>query len=64
MLWAMQLPSPSSLCLCSLLHLSCCFSSSASAFNDEVRTTLRDKRLQEVLLKIDGAPNREQVRAK
>lgn len=33
-----------------------------AAFNEEVRTTLRDKRLQEVLLKIDGAADREQVR--
>jgi hypothetical protein len=32
-----------------------------AAFNDEVRTTLLDKRLQEQLLKIDGAANREQV---
>ncbi len=33
-----------------------------AAYNEEVRTTLLDKRLQEVLLKIDGAANREQVR--
>lgn len=33
----------------------------AAAYNDEVRTTLLDKRLQEVLLSIDGAANREQV---
>ncbi len=32
-----------------------------AAYNEEVRTTLLDKRLQEVLLKIDGAANREQV---
>ena len=34
-----------------------------AAYNDEVRTTLLDKRLQEVLLKVDGADNREQVRS-
>ena len=34
----------------------------ATAYNEEVRSTLRDARLQEVLLKIDGAANREQVR--
>jgi hypothetical protein len=32
-----------------------------AAYNEEFRTTLGDKRLQELLLKIDGAPNREQV---
>lgn len=33
-----------------------------AAYNDEVRTTLLDKRLQQVLLRVDGADNREQVR--
>jgi hypothetical protein len=32
-----------------------------AAFSADIRTTLGDKRLQEVLLKIDGAANREQV---
>ncbi|WIA09357.1 hypothetical protein OEZ85_008764 [Tetradesmus obliquus] len=31
------------------------------AYNEEFRTTLGDKRLQELLLKIDSAPNREQA---
>jgi hypothetical protein len=34
----------------------------SAAYNEDFRTTLGDKRLQELLLKIDGAPNREQVR--
>jgi hypothetical protein len=33
-----------------------------AAYNEEFRTTLGDKRLQELLLSIDSAPNREQVR--
>ncbi|WIA09358.1 hypothetical protein OEZ85_008764 [Tetradesmus obliquus] len=32
-----------------------------AAYNEEFRTTLGDKRLQELLLKIDSAPNREQA---
>lgn len=31
------------------------------AYNDEIRKTLGDKRLQDVLLKVDGAANREQA---
>jgi hypothetical protein len=34
----------------------------SAAYNEEFRTTLGDKRLQELLLSIDGAPSREQVR--
>jgi hypothetical protein len=32
-----------------------------AAYNEEIRKTLGDKRLQDVLLKVDGAANREQV---
>lgn len=32
-----------------------------AAYNEEIQKTLGDKRLQEVLLKVDGAANREQV---
>eukprot|EP00878_Enallax_costatus_P005704 GHUV01005981.1.p1 GENE.GHUV01005981.1~~GHUV01005981.1.p1 ORF type:complete len:180 (+),score=37.87 GHUV01005981.1:185-724(+) len=31
------------------------------AYNEDVRTTLKDTRLQQLLLKIDGAANREQA---
>jgi hypothetical protein len=34
----------------------------AAAYDAEVRSTLQDKRLQAVMLQIDGAANREEVR--
>jgi hypothetical protein len=43
--------------LCVLMALLPAF----AAYNEDLRTSLGDKRLQELLLKIDSAPNREQV---